>query len=332
MTVAAYSPSLERVRVMAYTVSYSRNALLFAFIEKLQFATPLARLMAPFQSYVWICIAVLLAVSISVILLTRKLSARQRHFIIGGRVNRTPIMNMLNVLIGNVIANPIMNYGTYFGIFARSLFLLWIFFWLVVRNSYQGSMFDYLQNQRGTSLYDTIDKVRLSNVHINVVSTGVSLIPESLNKKRFVIYYHDATTALIKLSSGEMNGVIFTNDIIANYFNFVNKTAHFSMTRDIARLNYPVFFFHQRSILIWMFNRKIEASIESGLITYWTAQYNHIIKTKEKKGPKKLGIMGIMAMLEICAVMYLIAFVVFLMEFFSQQNMRLKNFLDYLTY
>lgn len=99
-------------------------------------------------------------------------------------MNRTPIMNMLNVLIGNVIANRNINYGSYIGVFARSLFLLWIFFWLVVRNSYQGSMFDFLQNQREESLYDTTEKVRLSNVPINIVSTALSLFPDDFDKAR----------------------------------------------------------------------------------------------------------------------------------------------------
>lgn len=140
--------------------------------------------MGPFKSYVWISIAVLLSVSIFVILLTRKLSTRQRHFIIGGRMNRTPIMNMLNVLIGNAIANRNINYGTYIGVFARSLFLLWIFFWLVVRNSYQGSMFDFLQNQREVSIYDTTEKVRLSNVHIYVARSGITFIPDGFDRAR----------------------------------------------------------------------------------------------------------------------------------------------------
>lgn len=139
MTLGAYALTPQRARVMASSCSYMRTSFVFAFIRILIPSPPLWKLMAPFQNYVWISIAVLLTISITIIILSRKLTTRQRHFIIGGHMNRTPIMNMLNVLIGNVIPNPRMSREKYFGVFARTLALLWIFFWLIVRNSYQGA-------------------------------------------------------------------------------------------------------------------------------------------------------------------------------------------------
>lgn len=114
---------------MANSLSYMQSGFVFAFNPILIRASPLWKIMAPFQLDVWISIAVLLTISILTIILSRRLSIRQRHFIIGGTMNRTPIMNMLSVLIGNTIPNPKL-------VFARTLAILWIFFWLVVRNRF----------------------------------------------------------------------------------------------------------------------------------------------------------------------------------------------------
>lgn len=95
-------------------------------------------------------------------------------------MNRTPILNLINVLIGNVIPNRIMR-GNDFTVFARTLTILWIFFWLIIRNAYQGSLYESLQSQRVNSPFDTVEKVRMSNAKINIISTAVSLIPDGFN-------------------------------------------------------------------------------------------------------------------------------------------------------
>lgn len=169
---------------MSYTQSYLQNGFIFAFVQSTTPSAPMARLMAPFQDCVWISIAILLAISIFAILLSKRLSTRHRHFVIGGHMNRTPIVNMLSVLIGNTVSNPRMAHRQYFGVFARTLATLWLFFWLVVRNSYQGSLYKFFQSQQTISPFDTVEKVRISNVRINVINTAVGLIPDGFSENR----------------------------------------------------------------------------------------------------------------------------------------------------
>lgn len=186
MTIGLYTPNVERLKVMSSTHSYMQTAFVFAFIRSDK--TSMSRLLEPFQASVWISVATLLAISITTILLTKKLPRRQRHFIIGGRMNRTPILNLINVIMGNVIPNPRMMKSRYFSGFARSLTILWIFFWLIIRNSFQGSLYEALQSQRSTSLYDTVEKVRLSKAKIHVTSTAIPFITDGFNNsKRYAI-------------------------------------------------------------------------------------------------------------------------------------------------
>lgn len=184
MTIGSYALSSARVQAMAYTHSYMHNAFVFGFVQSTILTAPLTRLMAPFQSSVWISIVILVTISILAILMTKKLSARQRHFVIGGYMNRTPILNMLNVLIGSTIPNPRIAHTQYFGTFARTLAILWLFFTLVVRNSYQSSLYNFFQSHQTISSYDTVEKVRLSNVKINVIHSAIDLIPENFHRNR----------------------------------------------------------------------------------------------------------------------------------------------------
>lgn len=150
---------------------------------------------------------------------------------------------------------------------------------------------------------------------------------------RLVKHDYDAYNALVKLSNNDWNGVIFTNDVIINYFNYISKSTYrIDYTRDVVRPNAPVFFFNKHSMLTWMFNRKIEICQESGLVLHWTAQYTHSRMKNNQKQPKKLGIESILAALEISAVLYLIAFIIFIMEILSHEYRRIKQFLDYFTY
>lgn len=186
LTIGSFALASDRVALMAHTKSYMQNSFIFVFTPNMVLSTPLWRLMAPFQSFLWISILLVLIISISIILISQKLSARQRHFIIGGRMNRTPILNMINVMIGSVISNPRMLYKKSFGVFARTLFILWVFFWLVVRNSYQGALYGFLQTQRNGSRFDTVKKVLESDVKINVIDSAKGLIPQIFKPDRCV--------------------------------------------------------------------------------------------------------------------------------------------------
>lgn len=138
---------------------------------------------------------------------------------------------------------------------------------------------------------------------------------------------------MVQLPSTEWDGLVFTNDVSVNYFNLVYKPKpRVDYTKDVIRTNAPVFYFNEHSILTRMFNRKMEICTESGLILHWTAQYENSRQIDKQRKPKKLSIHGILAMLEITAVLYLIAFIIFLMEILSHQHGRIKQFLDYLTY
>lgn len=80
-----------------------------------------------------------------------------------------------NLVLGNPISSPHITSTQYFGTFARTLMLLWIILWLVLRNSYQGALYNYLQSHRLSSSFDTIEKIQASNCKIITTVSGYML-------------------------------------------------------------------------------------------------------------------------------------------------------------
>lgn len=72
--------------------------------------------------------------------------------------------------------------------------------------------------------------------------------------------------------------------------------------------------------------------LETGLIIHWSEQYLQSRKPSKQKEPKKLGINSVLAMLEIATCLYLIAFIIFVLEMLSYEHKFIKRILDYLTY
>lgn len=103
-------------------------------------------------------------------------------------------------------------------------------------------------------------------------------------------------------------------------------------TSDVVRQHTPVYYFNTHSILTWMFNRKIEACNESGLTYYWSIKYTMKTNRNKEKKPKKLQITNILVILQISAIIYTIAFIVFIFELLSRSHRKIKTIVDYLTY
>lgn len=175
VTIGGYILSDERYSLFTPSNPYIQASMAFCYTEDLTYLS-FTGLTAPFTKGLWIVISVLLLAASVVILLTKKLNWKLRHFFIGGRRNRTPILNVWTSLLGNCIGNPRITYGYNYGTFARTLIILWIFLWFVIRSCYQGAFYTNLQTQQSTSPYDTIAKIRDSNCKIISSPSGYHII------------------------------------------------------------------------------------------------------------------------------------------------------------
>lgn len=171
---------------MIPTITFLQGNAYFAFQIPSQFESPLSRLLAPFTTPLWSLIISFVAISTTFAFLTKQLPPKKRHFLIGGRLNRTPVFNMLHLMFDGAIANRIMlKQQRYFGTFSRSLTIIWILGFLIIRNAYQSSLYKYLHDQRRPSPYDTVEKVNKSDVIINVSPEAYELFTKFANPNRY---------------------------------------------------------------------------------------------------------------------------------------------------
>lgn len=141
----------------------------FEFIYKetdSDFDSSIYQLLAPLSPIVWFSITAFVLLTIVIILITKKLTRKQRHFIIGGKRNRAPILAMWAIVFGLAVVNRRISKRKFFGTFARTLALFWIILWLIIRNAYQGALYSSLRGHHFTSPFDTVEKVNASDCKI----------------------------------------------------------------------------------------------------------------------------------------------------------------------
>lgn len=189
MTIGGLSMTPERSAFFEPTEIYVQGDISFAFKQREATTPPIKRFMAPFNTQLWIFIFGILFCSTLILLLTKKLSRKWRHFYIGGRMNRAPVFNMWTSFFGHPIANTKISSGRYVGNFARSLTLFWVFMWFFVRSHYEAILYENLVRDRFLSAYDTTEKIQSSNCIIVVRNTAFFQIANFVRKHKFVQLY-----------------------------------------------------------------------------------------------------------------------------------------------
>lgn len=143
---------------MSFTHFY--GSLLFA-IPPGQPYSSLEKLFFPFKLKVWACICALFLFGAIVIIILKLSSNEKRDFFIG-KSNNMPFFNMISHCFGGNT--------TYIGIparnFARTLFMIWLLSTLILRNAYQGKLYDNLRGNQRQLPYFLIDDLFKSNLKL----------------------------------------------------------------------------------------------------------------------------------------------------------------------
>lgn len=138
--------------------------------------------------------------------------------------------------------------------------------------------------------------------------------------------YHDHDDAT--------NAVVLTNTFSLKHFNLVfSPHKRLGITKDRLIMYTAVFYFHKPSLLKNPFNKELQKYHEAGLIVHWTkTRLDYRRERSNQRTPTKLKVENIFAAFQICALMYLISFIVFILEVISGRYPRIRYILDYLTY
>lgn len=369
LTIGLYTRKPNRDKRMIPTIAYMQSAVKYAFRINIEFASPFSRLLAPFTISLWAFLISFVATSTLIVLFTKHLSSRDRHFLIGGRLNRTPIFNMLHLMFEGAVANPLMlKHTRHFGTFSRSLTMIWILGFLIIRSAYQSSMYKYLQEQRLPSPYDTVDQVNRSGVIVNTTPEGYNLLTGILYPKRSIIcicldnhFIHlfengsffkwfspcsHFSIRINKMVHGQLlgqiarkrvHGVTVATEIILNSFNKHQPVdSRLELSKEtIIVLNNMFFVSKGSSVLSEPVDKYIQVYQEAGLIGAWVRRYAERIKVRnklDKRQPKKLHVKHVLGAAMVYGILSTLSVIVFLMEIFREKIGIFERILDYLTY
>lgn len=338
LTVGTYGYNLKRNIYLTPSNPYSQLVLTFGIPLGDDIQTAIEKLLAPFDLFLWLSLGLCLFGAIYLILLSKQLDRDRRHFVIGGRANRTPIFNMTVVLLGGGIGNPRMTSSKFiqFSTFARTLTVIWFLITMVLRGSYQGALFSFLQQKIIASPYETISKIFRSDCQLIIMATAAtSLDVYNVDKSRYILYNYSQQIAFRKMHDNELDGVVYCNDMQLGYFNFLNSNKRrLQMPKDRLYLMPVVIYFPKYTFLPSLFNSKLTLFAESGLLDYWSGQYIDERKNRkhQKRGPTPLKIRNIVGVLEICSVLLAVSFIVVCLEVLSQKFTILKRSIEYFTY
>lgn len=136
-TIGGFANTPVRNMWMSSSFAYHTSNLLWA-IGSGRALTPLERFSMPFHLSVWFCVIFTFIVSVVVISIIKCQPEVARNFVFGTNI-RYPILNMVNICFGGSMVNlPRRN-------FARYLMGFFLFYTLVIRNAYTGSLFRFLR-------------------------------------------------------------------------------------------------------------------------------------------------------------------------------------------
>lgn len=132
--------------------------------------TAIEKLLMPFSSNVWIALLTVFTVSIIVTILLHFIIPFFGFFDTFMSKTYSPTMTVVSLFLsGSSVWKPIR-------LSARLLFATLLFSIMILQNSYQGSLFEFLQSQTRTQLLDTVDKLMQHNYDIYAFSSQLMIL------------------------------------------------------------------------------------------------------------------------------------------------------------
>lgn len=162
---------------MTASIAYYNLPVLFAINNGEQISS-IRKLFYPFHIDMWLGLLILFIVGYFIILLLQSFE----YYLIESIKNNLLFFNMINIFLGGSMHR--IDSST----FLRILLGIWFLVCVIIRTSYQGSLFNFLQSNKHIIQLDTIDKVLESDYNIYLIPSFLHQIePFMKNKKRYNI-------------------------------------------------------------------------------------------------------------------------------------------------
>lgn len=355
-TMFAIVNTIERSTEFTASFPYAYASVVFTTPHGPPF-TPLEKLKLPFKPKVWFFVLCICCAALIVTMYVSGCSKKMQEFVFGAK-NATPFLNFVNISLGGAISRaPVRNFG-------RTIFLIWLLGSLVLRSSYQGALFSFLQSQKSAMELTSLEELAQFNFTIYSSSQILRLLeigsPQlrkrfdallnnlmtanriQLSKKHncyfmpifFSLKLHDGSFDILEaLKSREFHGsYVTTRDVIGYHNQLFFQTGTLRPSKERILLLPLSIFVNKHSCLESIINHQIERFTSNGMIERWCNFYQEnlmIARKQTRQQPKKLKFIEISGALKLCIILYGVCTMLFITEVISVKVRYLRKLFDH---
>lgn len=218
LTLGKFAMTSLRNKYMKPSLSYFTSPLILV-IPPGRLYSPLEALSRPFTNITWTSVVIILMICFSIVAIVRwKMNFKVQNFILGSG-NNSPYFNIINVSLGGSLSNlPTRN-------FARSILCMFMIYCLVIRSSYQGALFNFIQSQDRHPPIDSIREMVQMNYNFYMIPSAVEQIQQLqyLYKRRIIISPAEGDKIRERLASPDFKSALLSSLEQILYFNQINK-------------------------------------------------------------------------------------------------------------
>lgn len=160
LTLGAIVVAASRAEKYSMSFAYVYGFLLYAIPPGKPYSS-FEKLFFPFKIIIWSCICTLFVIAAIVLVALKLMPRKNRDFFIG-KSNNMPFFNMVTICLGGTVSikdMPLRN-------FARSMLLIWLLLTLVLRNAYQGKLYDNLRSHQRMAPFYRLHELYESNLNL----------------------------------------------------------------------------------------------------------------------------------------------------------------------
>jgi hypothetical protein len=298
---------------------FDRSSILFAtplvlVVPPGRRFTSLEKLLQPFNRTVWVLLVVMFITGIFIMLLLHLKFKSHKSLVYGQKVNY-PGLNMMAAILG--LSQSVLPRRN----FPRILLMMFLLFCLVMRNTYQGLLYKFIQSNNRHKEVQSFTEMIHQNFTFYTYESELDLIENFKVLTGRIQFFEDENFLFHRaLHEDERVGVIdgLIDILVMNEKNKL-KFRH-KMYRQRLITTSMVFYMRRNFFLSTAINNKIDVILSSGLMVHWVEEsikYDEITARRhetKKKEPKVMNVDELMGPFIILIVGHSAALVVLLFE------------------
>ncbi|XP_065072764.1 uncharacterized protein LOC135697105 [Ochlerotatus camptorhynchus] len=300
-TVGYWSMTYRRNRYLGNTFTYY-TSLMSTIIPPGEPYSSLEQLALPFKYIIWSCIGTILLIAMIVITTIKFHSSIVQHFVFG-RFISTPVLNTFNIFFGGSLhRSPVRN-------FSRTLLAFWLFYSILIRTSYTGSLFKFLQLKPNKSTPQIIPNFIAAGYHIRMTrnfSYMFDAFPDVVPHLQQSNLTHFHAIEIDELQRPTTRYVLLAPIETIAYLNrnLTKQGKLLRVSRDRVYLSKLTIYTQRSAPILHPFNYILGQLNAAGLIDQWASAFSQTVFLKdfiENNEPSRLTVSQITGCLELLA-------------------------------